>query len=121
MRKWWRLLVVLVALVGLAGVGVLLWPAPERPGVSLTTIARLVPGMSEADVAAALGPPTADLTDHPPVGVPPPTAGGKLLKYAGDRATATVEFDPDGWLVRCHPVVHVVTGLERIRLRLNWW
>jgi hypothetical protein len=32
-----------------------------------------------------------------------------------------VEFDAGGRLVRCIPLVRVVTGLERLRIRLNWW
>jgi hypothetical protein len=35
--------------------------------------------------------------------------------------TVTVEFDGAGRLVRYYPVVHEVSGLERVRLRLNWW
>lgn len=116
-----RTLVILVALAGLGGAVAFLGPRPDRSNVTLTTLTRLVPGMSEADVAALLGPPTADLTDRPPSGVLAPVPGGRLLEYAGDRATATVEFGPDGRLVRFQPVVRVVTGLERARLRLNWW
>jgi hypothetical protein len=33
----------------------------------------------------------------------------------------TVEFDASGRLVRTYQVVHEVSGLERVRLRLNWW
>jgi hypothetical protein len=121
MRKWRRLLFGLVALVGLVGAAILLWPAPERPAASLTTLAHLAPGMSEAQVAAALGPPAADVTGRPPAGVPPAAPGGRLLVYTGDRAMATVEFGPDGRLVRYHPVVRTVNLEERIRLRLNWW
>jgi hypothetical protein len=76
--------------------------------------------MSEADVTAILGSPTADLTARPPAGVPSPAPGGRLLEYAGVRATARVEFDAGGRLVRNSPVVRTVTGLERLRLRLNW-
>jgi hypothetical protein len=119
-----RTRVVLVSLAAVAtavAVAVTLWALQRRPEVTLTTIARLTPGMSEQDVATILGPPAADLTPCPPAGVPPAAAGGRLLEYAGDRATARVEFDAAGRLVRCHPVVRIVTGLERIRLRLNWW
>jgi hypothetical protein len=115
----WRLL-------GLAGfalaAGLLcLYLSPARPDVTLTTMARLSPGMLEADVRAILGPETADLTARPPAGVPAPAAGGRLLEYAGTRATARVEYGPDGRMVRCHTAVRVVTGLERLRIRLNWW
>jgi hypothetical protein len=77
--------------------------------------------MPEAEVTAVLGPPTADLTGHPPAGVPAPPAGSRLVEYVGTQATARVEFDLDGRMVRCYPVIRVVTGLERVRLRLNWW
>lgn len=63
-----RTLVVLgaiLALAGLTGVAALVWLLPKRTEVSLTTIARLSPGMSEADVAKVLGPPTADRTGQP--------------------------------------------------------
>jgi hypothetical protein len=119
-----RTLVVLATaavVAGVAGVAATLWALQRRPAVTLTTMARLTPGMSEADVAAVLGPPSADRTACPPAAVPPPAAGGRLLEYAGDRATARVEFDAGGRLVRCHPEVRIVTGLERLRLRLNWW
>jgi hypothetical protein len=123
MRKR-RTLMVLAALAGLAslaGVIVIVCSLPKRAEASLTTIVRLTPGMSQADVAAALGPPAADVTARPPPGTPSPAPGGRLLEYVGELATARVEFDADGRLVRCHPAVHTVTGLERIRLRLNWW
>jgi len=81
---------------------------------------RLAAGMSETEVAAIIGPPTADLTAFPPTGVAAIAAGGRLLEYAGDRATAQVEFDTAGRLVRCYPKVRVITGLERLRLHLNW-
>jgi hypothetical protein len=116
-----RVLLVLIALAGLAGVAALLWLPPARPEVSLTTLVRLTPGMSEAQVAAVLGPPAADLTGQPPQGVPPPAPGARLLRYAGRRATVTAEFDAGGRLVRYHPVIHEVSGLERVRLRLNLW
>jgi hypothetical protein len=117
-----RILLVVIALASLAGVAALLWLSPAQPEVSLTTVLRLTPGMSEADVAAVLGPPTSDRTDQPLVGVSPSAAGGRVLEYAGDRATAMVEFGPDGQLVRIHRIgVRVVTPLERLRLRLNWW
>jgi hypothetical protein len=93
----------------------------RQPAVTVTTLARLAPGMTEAEVAAILGPPTADVTDHPPGGIPAPAVGGRLLEYVGERATARVEFDADGRLVRCHPAVRKVTAVERIRLRMNWW
>jgi hypothetical protein len=118
MHKKRILLVPLVVVVGIAAV---LWALPRRPAVSLTTIVHLSPGMSEADVAMLLGPPTADVTARPPAGLPPAAPGGKLLQYVGDRATATVEFDPGGRVVRVHPVIRTVTGIERVRLRLNWW
>jgi hypothetical protein len=94
---------------------------PPRREVSLTTLARLTPGMSEADVAAVFGPPSADPTDQASVRVPPPVAGGRLLIYSGHRATVTAEFDAAGRLVRWYPVIHEVSGPERVRLRLNWW
>jgi hypothetical protein len=112
----------LVVLSGLTGAVALLLSAPGRPGVSLTTMARVEPGMSEAEVEAVLGPPTADRTGRPPPRVAPSAAGGRLLEYAGERATAVVEFDPGGRAVRAWPVeVRTVTGVERVRLRLNWW
>src|SRR5437867_3995183 len=111
-------LIVLACLTTLAGVAVLLWMLPARPDVSLTTLARLTPGMSEAEVADVFGPPAADLTGQPPARIPPPEAGGRLLEYSGRRATMTVEFDAGGRLVRSHSVVHEVSGLERVRIRL---
>jgi hypothetical protein len=118
-----RTLVALAALLVLAILaGVAAFVAlPRRPEVSLTTLGRLRRGMSEAEVAAVLGPPTADLTAHPPAGLPPPPAGGKLLEYSGKLATAQVEFDAAGGFARSHAVIHTVTGLERLRIRLNWW
>ena len=122
MRKWTRrVLVGFAVLFGLAGAFFLLWPAPVQSGASLKTLARLAPGMSEAQVATEIGPAFADVTDRPPTGVPPAARGGRLLAYTGDRATATVEFGPDGRLVRVHPVVRTVNLEERIRIRLNWW
>jgi hypothetical protein len=116
------ILVGLASVAAVAGVATTLWTLDRQPAVTVTTIARLTPGMSEADVKAVLGSPAADLTARPPAGVRPPLAGGRLLEYTGVRATAWVEFDGGGRLVRCHPpVVRVVTGLERLRLRLNWW
>jgi len=82
---------------------------------------RIARGMSEAEVTAELGPPVADVTDNPPAGVPVAQPGGRLLEYGGDRATATVEFGPDGRMIRCHPVIRTVNLEERIRLRINWW
>ena len=105
----------------LPGVVAILWAVPAQPEVSLTTLARLTPGMSEADVAGLFGLPTADVTGQPPTSIPPPVAGGRLLEYSGRRATVTVEFDADGRLVRTYPVIHEVSGLERVRIRLNWW
>ena len=62
-----------------------------RPEVSLTAIMdRLTAGMSEADVAAVLGPPTADVTGRLPARYPTPAAGGRVLEYQGARATAGV-------------------------------
>jgi hypothetical protein len=121
MRKWRRLLVGVVALLALAGGAVLLWPREPRPALSLRTLTRLDPGMTEAQVAALLGPTAADVTGAPPPGVPAPKPGGRLLVYSGDRATATVEFGPDGRMVRFHPVIRTVNLEERIRIRLNWW
>jgi hypothetical protein len=122
MRKRRRFLFSLLALLGLVGATILwLWPAPDRPRASLKTLARLAPGMSEAEVTAELGAPVVDVTDCPPTGVPPAASGGRLLHYTGDRATATVEFGPDGRMVRCHPEIRTVNLEERIRLRLNRW
>ena len=111
----------LAVLFGLAGAVFFLWPAPKQLDVSLRSLTRLEPGMSEAQVAAEIGPSVADVTDHPPAGVPPAARGGRLLAYTGDRATATVEFGRDGRLVRFHPVIHTINLEERIRIRLNWW
>jgi hypothetical protein len=123
-----RAIVGLGAAVGLAWVWVawtaaFLWLGPGRPEVSVNNLAWLTPGMSKAAVAAVLGPPAADLTDRLPAArFPPPAAGNRVLEYAGERATAAVEFGPDGRLVRWYPIaIQVVSGLERIRLRLNWW
>jgi hypothetical protein len=121
MRKWRRVLLVLLVLLVLAGTGVLLALAPKTPEVSLRTLTRLDPGMSEAEVAATLGTPTEDVTGRVPPGVPPAAPGGRLLVYVGERATATVEFGADGRLVRYHPVIRTIDLEERIRLRLNWW
>src|SRR5262245_57556290 len=122
MRKRWRLLVaLLVVLVVLAGVAVLLSLDRKRPEVSLTTLVRLDPGMTEAEVADLLGPPSDDVTGRAPASIPPAAPGGRLLMYAGERATATVEFGPDGRLVRYHPVLQTINLEERIRLRLNFW
>ncbi len=114
----------IAAAVGVAWVAAWLWLGRGRPEVSLTTIMdRLSPGMSESDVAAILGPPTADVTGRLPAYFPPPAAGGRVLEYAGERATAGVEFGPDGRLVRAYPIkLRVITGPERVRSRLNlWW
>jgi hypothetical protein len=122
MWKKWRLLVALLGVLVLAGVGVLLSLAPKkRPEVSLTTLVRLDPGMTEAEVTAVLGPPTDDVTGRAPASIPPAAPGGRLLMYTGERATATVEFGPDGRLVRYHPVFRTINLEERIRIRLNWW
>jgi hypothetical protein len=122
MRKWRRLLFGVVVLLGLAGAAVVLWPSPQRPEPSLRTLTRLDPGMTEAQVAALLGPSAADVTGAPPPGVPPPAPGGRLLVYSGDRATATVEFGADGRVVRFHPDFRSFNLEERIRIRLNcWW
>jgi hypothetical protein len=77
--------------------------------------------MTEAEVTAELGPPALDVTASPPTGVAPAAPGGRLIVYTGDRATATVEFGPDGRFVRFHPVIRKVNMEERARLRLNWW
>lgn len=116
-----RTLLLLLALAVLGALVSLLGLRPARPDVSLMSISRLAPGMTEADVTRLLGPPTDDLTHRPPPGVPSPAGGGRLLEYAGDRATAKVEFGPDGRLVRCRPSIRVVSGLERLRIRLNGW
>jgi hypothetical protein len=116
-----RLLLGLVLLASLAAAAVLLWPRPAPPGVSLTTLSRLQPGMTETEVAAILGPPVADVTDQAPAGGPASIGRGRLLHYAGDRASANIEYDEDDRLVRIFPAVKTVTGLERVRLRLNWW
>ncbi len=121
MRKRRRFLVGLLILLALAGAVVLLWPVPDEPRASLKALARLAPGMTEAEVTAELGPPVADVTASPPAGVPAAPPGGRLLEYGGDRATATVAFGPDGRMVRFHPVVRTVNLEERIRLRANWW
>jgi hypothetical protein len=124
MRRRRKIFVVAIALTSLAtmaGVAIFLWPPHARPEVTLTTLTRPKPGMSEADVEAIFGPPTGDLTGNPPATVPRPVAGGRLLLYSGRRATVTVEFDAGGQLVRSFPEIHEVSGLERIRLRLNWW
>ena len=121
MRKKWWVLVALLGVLVLAGVGVLLSLEPKRPEVSLTTLVHLDRGMTEAEVTALLGPPTADVTGRAPASIPPAAPGGRLLMYTGERATATVEFGPDGRLVRYHPVLRTINLEERIRLRLNWW
>jgi hypothetical protein len=122
MRKWRPFLILLLVLLVLAGtVIVLVALTPESPEVSLRTLTRLDPGMSEAEVAAAIGPPTEDVTGRAPPSIPPAAPGGRLLVYPGERATATVEFGPDGRLVRYHPVIRTINLEERIRLRLNWW
>jgi hypothetical protein len=96
--------------------------ASAHPDVSITSISRLTPGMTEAQVATKLGLPTADLTARPPVDAPAPVPGGKLLEYAGTSATVLVEFGPDGRMRHCHPTaIRTVSGIERLRLRLNWW
>ena len=121
MRKRKRILFGLAILGGIAGAIVLWWPAPDPPQASLKTIARLAPGMTEAEVAAKIGPPSADVTGGPPAGVPMAPAGGRLLEYDGDRATATVAFGPDGRMVMVYTVVRTISLEERIRLRTNWW
>jgi hypothetical protein len=85
MRRRRRLLIGLPLLAGLATAVVLLWPRAEPPGVSLTSLARLRPGMTEAEVAAVLGPPVADLSAQSPTGGPAPPGQGPLLEYAGAR------------------------------------
>jgi hypothetical protein len=100
--------------------------------------------MSEAEVAAVFGAPTADLSGLPPADVPPPAPGvefwvnpgslctrkagaplaqpaARRLRYVGHQATVTAEFDANGGLVRCYPSIHEISGLERLRLRLSWW
>ncbi len=70
-----------------------------RPEVSLTTIMdRLTAGQSEAEVSAILGPPTADVTGRLPARFPSPSVGNRILEFTGERATAGVEFGPDGRL-----------------------
>ena len=121
MRKRWRLLIALLIVLVLAGIPVFLSLEPKRPEVSLTTLVHLDRGMTEAEVAALLGPPTDDVTGRVPASIPPAAPGGRLLMYTGERATATVEFGPDGRLVRYHPELRTVNLEERIRLRLNFW
>jgi hypothetical protein len=116
-----RTILLLGPLIAVVGIVAVVWALPNRPAVSLTTIVHLSPGMSETDVAELLGPPTADVTARPPAGLPPAARGGKLLQYVGDRATVTVEFDPAGRVVCFYPAIRTVTGIERLRLRLNWW
>jgi hypothetical protein len=121
MRQRKRVLFGLVVLGGF-GAAIALWgPTSDGPQASLKTIARLAPGMTEAEVAAKIGPPSADVTAGPPAGVPIAPAGGRLLEYEGDRATATVAFGPDGRMVRVHTAVRTISLEERIRLRTNWW
>jgi len=118
-RAFVALSVASILLGGVATLFVLLRPVPE---VSLTGMSCLRLGMTEAEVAANLGSPTADLTASPPPGMPAPPAGGKLLEYAGAKATARVEFGPDGRMARCDAAsIRTVSGLERVRIRLNWW
>lgn len=113
---------VAVGVAWLAWVAAILWLRRDRPEVSLTTMSWLTPGLSEAEVAAVLGPPTNDITRRLPARFPPPAVGSRVLEYAGEKATAAVEFDSDGRLVRAYPIdIRVVTGLERVRLRLHWW
>jgi len=114
-------ILLILSLTAVIGLAVTLWCLPSRPEVTLTTMARLAPGMTEMEVAELIGPPTADLTTCPPAGIALMTTAGRLLEYAGDQATAQVEFDTAGRLVRCYPKVRIITGLERLRLRLNWW
>jgi hypothetical protein len=140
-----RILLVLLAFATLVGVAAFVWLSPAPTDVSLTTLTRLKPGMSEADVAMIFGAPAADLTGVPVDAVPPPApgaklwvntrslagvgkegvpplkAGARLLRYVGRRATVTAEFDAGGGLIRWYPVIHEISGLERVRLRLNWW
>ena len=81
-RAFVALSVVSILLGAVATLFLFLRPMPE---VSVTGMSRLRRGMTEAEVAANLGPPTADLTAEPPAGVPAPAAGGKLLEYAGAK------------------------------------
>ncbi len=120
MRRWRRLLFGLMALLGLAG-AILLWRPSGGPAPSLKTLTRLTMGMTEIEVSSLLGPPAADVTGAPPPGIPPAAPEGRLLVYTGYRATATVEFGPDGRVVRWHTAIQTVNLEERIRLRLNWW
>lgn len=116
-----RLFLLTAGLAGFACVLVLtLSMLPARREVSLTTLARLTAGMSEADVADLFGRPTAEVTGRPPAALPA-LAGARLLEYSGRRATVTVQFDAGGRLVRYCAVIHEVSGLERVRIRLNWW
>jgi len=86
----------LAVLLGLAGVSLfLLWPAPGQPGASLKTMARLAPGMSEAQVVPKWAT-IADVDRPPPAGFPPAAPGGRLLEYTGDRSSATIEFGQTG-------------------------
>jgi hypothetical protein len=118
-RAFVALSVAAILFAAVATLFVLLRPVPE---VSLTGMSRLRLGMTEAEVAANLGAPTGDLTAAPPAGVPAPPSGGKLLEYTGAKATARVEFGPDGRMARCDAAsIRTVSGLERVRIRLNWW
>jgi hypothetical protein len=119
-RRKFVILASVTGLVALAGVFAILWLIPSRPEVSLTTVVRVKPGMSEAAVAAILGPPTADVTTVRMGIVPPPPDGCRLLEYADELATARVVFDADDRVVGCQSTIHTITGLERLRLRLNW-
>src|SRR5262245_39039614 len=137
MRRRQMLLVILL-LGGVIAVVLPLYLMPAKTDVSLTTLAQLKRGMSEQEVATIFGPPTVDLTGVPAAAIPPPAQGApfwvnpgslgkggvpsakpgaKLLRYVGRRATVTAEFDEDGGLIHCYPLIHEISGLERIRLR----
>jgi hypothetical protein len=121
-KKAVAVLIVLAALACLGGAASTAWTLTAGPPqVSVTSIMRLKAGMTEADVAAVLGPATADVTARPPAGVPAPAAGERMLEYAGARATARLAYDADGKLVRWYPAVRTVTATERLRLRLASW
>jgi hypothetical protein len=122
MRRRWKVVILTIPVL-LGGLVIYLAVAIRPvPDVTLTTMSRLAPGMTEAEVAARLGEPTADLTAAPPVAAPAPGVNGRLLEYAGDAATAWVEYDQHGHLVRWTPgAVRRVSAYERVRLRLDLW
>ncbi|HJZ91897.1 MAG TPA: hypothetical protein VKE40_13575 [Gemmataceae bacterium] len=119
MRRWRRRTLVGLALLAIVSALVFLWPTAEPPGVTRTNLKRLRLGMSEAEVQALLGPPSADLTGQAPASGPGPAGQGRLLRYDGDGVGAQVEFDPDGRLARIFPYVRD-SFVERLRSQLRW-